>query len=48
MILENLQYENNLNIFSEIAELAVQYDALNLAQGSPDYPLDRRLKKIPD
>lgn len=46
MILENLQYESNLNIFSEIAELAAQYDALNLAQGSPDSPLDQRLKEF--
>lgn len=32
------------NIFTEVCELAVQHDAVNLSQGSPDYAIDSRLK----
>lgn len=37
---------SDLTIFSEMSALALQYNAVNLSQGFPDYDIDDRLKKL--
>ena len=37
---------SDITIFSEMTALSIQHQAINLAQGFPDYEIDNRLKKL--
>ena len=46
MDFKNQHSGRDVNIFSEIGDLAAVHQAINLAQGCPDYALDERLKNF--
>ena len=46
MILPRKHQGADLTIFTEMSALAKEYDAINLSQGFPDYPIDGKIKEF--